>query len=174
MSQPTDALLLPRERARTAIGFAIMAAVGVVGGGLVSAVTRPLSWEHGSWAAAYLVLVVGVAQLLFGAGQAWLAARMPGPRWVAVELLCWNVGSGLVIAGAVVERPVLVDVGGVLLVVALACFIAAVRERRHQRGGATSTVPSAAVWGRRAYQLLALVILVSIPVGLVLAALDGR
>ena len=143
-----------------------MGAVGVIGGGLVSAVTGPLSWEHGPWAAAYLVLVVGVAQLGFGAGQAWLAVGPPARGLVVGELLGWNLGSALVITGAVVERPVLVDIGAVLLVAAVVCFLVGVRAPTPGRGPVV-------VWGRRAYLLLALVILVSIPVGLVLAALGS-
>jgi hypothetical protein len=144
----------------------VLGAAGIIGGGLVSAVTGPLSWEHGSWAAAYLVLVLGVAQLVFGVGQAWLAREVPGRLTIGWELLGWNVGSALVIAGSVLERPVVVDVGGVLLVVALALFAVAVRS-----GRPPEVVGS--VWFRRVYLLLVLVILVSIPIGLVLAAVRG-
>ncbi|MCE5292393.1 MAG: hypothetical protein LLG14_24605, partial [Nocardiaceae bacterium] len=38
----------------------------VILGGLVAAVTRPLALTHGSWLAAYLVLVGGVAQYTMG------------------------------------------------------------------------------------------------------------
>jgi hypothetical protein len=54
----------------------------------------------------------------------------------------------------------------VLLVVALALFAVAVRS-----GRPPEVVGS--VWFRRVYLLLVLVILVSIPIGLVLAALGG-
>lgn len=149
------------ERAWHAVPFVLWGFVGIIVGGLLAAVTHPLGWQaHGSWAAAYLVLVVGVAQLGLGVGQAWLSERLPGRRHVAGELTGWNLGSALVILGTLLARTWVVDVGGALLVVALALFVLAVR-------GWAGT-PTWAWW---AYRLLTLVVLVSVPVGLVLSAL---
>ena len=55
--------------------------------------------------------------------------------------------------------PALVDVGGALLVVALALFLGGVRRSR--RGG----------WLRRLYLVLVAILLVSIPIGLAIAQL---
>lgn len=150
------------SRWRTAGAFAVCAFVGIIGGGLVAAVTGPLGWGHGSWAAAYLVLVVGVAQLGLGGGQAWLPQAPASTRVVATELACWNVGSALVILGTLVARPWVVDLGGLLLVVALALFLRAVRR-------VSDDVRRAELVGLWCYRLLALVVLVSVPVGLVLS-----
>jgi hypothetical protein len=79
--------------------FGIVGVICVVAGGLVAAVTAPAATEHGGRAAAYLVLVAGVAQVGLGFGQALLA---PGPlsaRLVAIEVAVWNLGNAAVLAG---------------------------------------------------------------------------
>ena len=93
-----------------------LGALGVVLGGLVAAVTGPMDWAKGSWAAAYLVLVVGVAQYVMGRLRA-VDATSDRVGWVQVA--GWNLGSLLVIGGTLVTTPLLVDLGSVLLVVAL-------------------------------------------------------
>lgn len=128
----------------------------VILGGLVAAVTTPAGWVHGAWAAAYLVLVTGVAQAGLGLGQAVLATNPPSTGLVSAELACWNVGSAAVILGTVAGTPAVVSAGGVLLVVALAMFVYGVRGRAQRR----------LLWP---YRLLVLLLLVSIPVGLVLS-----
>lgn len=137
-------------RALTALG-----ALGVVAGGLVAAVTGPMDWTKGSWAAAYLVLVVGVAQYVMGRLR---AADVTGDRAGWVQLAGWNLGSALVIGGTLVTTPLLVDGGSVLLVVAL---VLALRAR-------VARVPAAAAL---AYRALLLVLAISIPVGMVLSHL---
>lgn len=138
----------------------VLGAVWVVSGGLVAAVTGPLRLEHGSWAAAYSVLVAGVAQIAIGAAQSALAPQGPSPRTVAVELVAWNSGSAAVIGGTVARMPLVVDAGGALLVVVLALTSRAV--------GGTGGGPTWALW---TYRSMLAVILVSIPVGLTLAHL---
>lgn len=120
-------LVVPHDRMRSAGPFLVLGAVGVVAGGLLAAVTGPVDLEHGSWAAAYLVLVVGVAQIVFGTTQAALAvdARDAGGRRRA-ELACWNLGSLLVVGGTFAEATWLVALGSGLLVLALVLFITTV------------------------------------------------
>ena len=55
----------------SALGLLVAGAASIVLGGLVAAVTGPLELEHGSWAAAYLVLVSGVAQWVMGEARSW-------------------------------------------------------------------------------------------------------
>ncbi|WP_193314540.1 hypothetical protein [Georgenia ruanii] len=131
----------------------------IVIGGLVAAVTGPTGFQHGSWAAAYLVLVAGVAQLGLAAGQAWLPARPPTRRTVVGELATWNAGNVAVLAGTVAGAVLPVVAGGLALVVALVLFIHGVKAPR----------PGWTTW-LTAYRLLAGVVAVSIPVGLVLSA----
>lgn len=151
------------RQAGRSTGLVIFCAVGlfcIVTGGLVAAVTGPLRLEHGSWAAAYLVLVGGVAQSALGVGQYVLAPRLPA-RWVAgVELAAWNGGSVAVIGGTVLDNPWIVDVGGLLLVVALAFMIRAVR-------GADPGF----YWTVWSYRILLAVIIISTAIGLALAHL---
>lgn len=134
----------------------------IVVGGLVAAVTGPLNLEHGSWAAAYLVLVGGVAQGGLGIGQHILAPRRPGRRVVGAELAAWNAGGLAVIGGTLVGHPWIVDLGGLMLAVALICMIGVTRRSTAGHHGL--------VW---AFRLLLAVIIISIPIGLILAHLRG-
>ena len=150
----------------------VVGSVGIIAGGLVAAVTDPLTIAHGSWSSAYLVLVAGVAQLALAGGQAMLAwwARHPvGGRLLLVEFVGWNLGNAAVIAGTLWNTIWLVDVGGGLLVVALGALLTAIR-------GGPGRVEVAR--GRRvallAVRALVVLLLVSIPVGLWLAHVRAR
>ena len=86
-------------RWRAASTFVIIGAICVVAGGLVAALSGPTGFEQGSWLAAYLVLVGGVAQIALGGGQAWLARRVPRARSTRIEAWSWNVGAAAVVRG---------------------------------------------------------------------------
>lgn len=145
-------------RVRAALWFAVPAVACVVAGGLVSAATALAPSEPGAWAAAYLVLVGGVAQLGLGGGQAMLAPALPSRGVLLAEVLAWNVGDAAVLAGQLLGVTPVVDLGGVLLVAALALFA---------RGARGATVR--ARWPLHAFRAILLLLLVSVPVGLVLA-----
>jgi hypothetical protein len=131
----------------------------VVAGGMASAVAGPTHWSHGSWVAAFLVLVAGVAQFAIGAGQAHLAQRPPSIRFVRAQCLTWNTGCALVIAGTLVSSPVTVSAGSAPMVAAIVMAVVALRGGpRGQR--------SADLLG---YRLLLLVVLASTPIGIALA-----
>lgn len=136
-------------------------AAAVVAGGLVAAASAPAPSEHASWAAAYLVLVVGVAQIALGAGQAALSASAPSVRIVRVQATAWNLANAAVIAGTLANLHALVYVGGALLAAVLAGFAFTARSNRTVLGGRQ--------WPAYAFQAIVVVLLVSIPVGLVLA-----
>src|SRR5664280_1733410 len=144
-------------RRSAALPFAAVGAACIVAGGLVAAVSAPAPSEHASWAAAYLVLVVGAAQAALGVGQALLALRVPSRRNVAVQFTAWNLGNAAVLTGTLAGITTLVDTGGALLVVAL-LLLRGVRTGREPR-----------TWLLWAFRLLAAVLLISIPIGLVLA-----
>lgn len=139
------------------VGFGTMC---VVAGGLVSAVTALAPSEHGAWAAAYLVLVGGVAQVALGAGQAQLAPRIPPRKLLIAELVAWNLGNAAVLSGELSGVIPLVYAGGAVLVAALTLLVRGMR-------GTAARVP----WMLHAFRALVLLLLVSIPVGLVLAEL---
>ena len=134
-------------------------AVSVIAGGLAAAVTGPTEWSKGSWVAAFLVLVAGVAQIGLGAGQAYLAVTTPTVAFVTAEVVMWNVACATVIAGTLLSSPATVAVGSVPLVAALVMFMVALSDR----SGAQRSI---IVVG---YRLLLLVVLVSVPIGVALS-----
>lgn len=150
------------DHSRDVVWFCAISLACIVVGGLVAAVTSPLTLEHGSWAAAYLVLVGGVAQGSLGIGQHVLTQRKPAMRVVGVELAAWNAGGLAVIGGTIMSNPWIVDLGGLLLAVALLCMIWLTRG--------SSAGPRWLAWG---YRLLLTVIIVSIPIGLAMAHLQS-
>lgn len=112
------------------VGFG---AVCIVAGGMVAAITARNPTESGTWAAAYLVLVAGVAQVALGTGQALLAAKPPPPQVVTAEFIMWNCANAVVLAGTLLGVESLIDAGGGLLVVALALFAHRARRCRRTR-----------------------------------------
>jgi hypothetical protein len=154
-------MFMVAQRWASAVPFVGVGAACVIAGGCVSAVGGLAPSAPAAWAAAYLVLVAGVAQVALGAGQAWLAPRAPSRTWCAAELALWNAGNAAVLAGALLSVGVVVDAGGALLVAGLVLLVrgswGAARGRRR--------------WLLHVFRGLMLLLLVSIPVGLVLAAL---
>jgi hypothetical protein len=100
----------------------------VIAGGLVAAVNSAAPFAHGSWLAAYLVLVAGVAQITLGVAAAALAPADRSARLAPAQLLLWNVGSLAVPAGVLVTERVMVALGSIALLAALAAFAACVRR----------------------------------------------
>lgn len=141
----------------------------VVLGGLVAAVAGPLRLADGSWVAAYLVLVGGVAQYAIARAPGHLGARPIAGRTGWALTVTWNSGNAAVIAGTVADVRILVGVGAVLLVAGLVLAWQTVRRPATAVQSATSRRT------RVAYHGLLLVLLVSIPIGVVLAYLpDGH
>ena len=161
MSMPVPARPLPRWSA--ASPFAALGTACVVAGGLVAAAVATAPSQLGSWAVAYLVLVGGVTQVALGAGPALLASRPPGRRAVAAELAGWNAGNGAVLAGTLLGAAWLADVGGAVLIAALALALAGIRGAVRRPA-----------WPLHLYRALIALVLVSIPVGLVIAAAHPR
>lgn len=146
------------------VPFVVPGVLAVVAGGLLAAVVAPAPTEHATWAAAYLVLVWGVAQLGLGAGQELCASHLSTVLVVA-EVTGWNLGCAAVVAGTVSGVPAVADVGAALLVVTL------ILTARALTGGPARRRVGVPSWARLSYGLLITVLLVSIPVGLVLLRL---
>jgi hypothetical protein len=138
--------------------FLVVGVTSIIAGGIIAAVTRPTGFALGSWSAAYLVLVAGVAQIALGVGQAWLAGEAPSRAEVRIELVAWNTAVVATIVGTLLGAPLVTTLGGVALVVALVRFLAGVRSA----GGASNA-------SLVLYRLVLTIVLVSTPVGLVLA-----
>lgn len=147
-----------RQRWRVIAPFAVVGSGGVVLGGLVAAVTGPLKLSSGSWLAAFLVLVVGVAQIAFGAGRGLLPTALPLPRRVWTEVVAWNLGNLLVIVGTLAQSVWLVAFGSLVVLAALVLFAEAVtvRDAAYRRLAA-------------AYRVLVVFLAVSVAVGMVLS-----
>lgn len=157
MNDVASALVAFRSASRPEWHRALLfIAVGIactIAGGLVSAVTSAAPFERGSWVAAYLVLVAGVSQVGLGYGQALLADHVPSWRVVAVEFAAWNVGNATIILGTLLTLPLLVDAGGILLMLTLVLLLVTTRRSVGSR------------WIRYSFRFLLLVLLLSIPVG---------
>lgn len=138
--------------------------VFVLIGGAVAAVASPLSLNKGSWLAAYLVLVAGVPLYLVGQFIAhWLVDR---GGWAL--LTGWNLGNAAVIAGSLLSLPLLVDVGGVVLLIPLGYLLWIAVQGKGAASGAGRGFVEAARW----LFIAALIIMIfSIPIGLILAHL---
>lgn len=157
--------------------FMVIGGAGcVILGGLVAAVTGPLGLENGGWLAAYLVLVCGVGAYAIGTMQA-RPGPTPMPRaWRLTQLGCWSLGNVAVITGAMTRVSGIVDAGVPLLVIALAVALAdALRhdrpdESRDQAAGSPVAGSMKRLTGW-AYRILLVVLMISAPVGAVLAHL---
>jgi hypothetical protein len=150
---------LPRTAGARLPSAMVAAGIGcVLLGGAVAAVTGPLDLVKGSWLAAYLVLVCGASSYAIGRAQERLAAT-PLPTSAALALAaCWTAGNAAVVAGTLTGVPLVVDLGGALLLAALAVAFRAVRGAA--RGPALL-----------AYRCALLVLLLSVPIGLLLSHL---
>ena len=152
-----------------------MTAVGgacIVLGGLVAAATDPLNLSKGSWLAAYLVLVGGVAQWAMGVMQAPAGTRRVTATWEWVQAAAWNLGNVGVVVGSLSGTPGLVDAAAVPLLIALGVALRAAwlepkpasRGRRPQR----AAVAESFRWG---YRIMLIILVVSVPIGMLLAHL---
>ncbi|MFE3170270.1 hypothetical protein ACFXPA_28500 [Amycolatopsis sp. NPDC059090] len=155
--------MIPRFAAATP--FAALGIGCTVTGGLASAVIAPHPTPHGAWAVAYLVLVGGIAQIGLGVGQALLSPAPPARLLVVAQVAAWNAGNAAVLGGTLSGATPVVDLGGAVLVVGLALLVLGVR------GGSPG---GRARWVRHGFQALVVLLLVSIPVGLVLARIGPR
>lgn len=143
----------PRAGRAAALTFLALGVSAITFAGLFSAATARSATYHSAWLVAYLVLIVGLAQVALGIGQWWLAAKPTGSPTVFVELLFFNVGHGGVIVGTLIAAPVWVYTGSIWLVVALFFFGWQVRSPR-RRG--------VALW---AYWALLVLLVVSVLIG---------
>lgn len=148
----------------------VVALLATIAGGIVSAATAHAASRPASWAAAYLVLVGGVATLGLALGRGLLApVESASRRRSSLELSVWVTGNGLVLGGNLAELRPLLAAGSVLLVVALVLVVWATMPDT-RRGVADRGV--APPWVRWCFTAIVIVLAVSIPIGNVLATLD--
>ncbi len=140
--------------------FAVAAAISiVVGGSLAAAIAAPAPTRHGVWAVAFLVLVLGVGQLVIGVGLTLLSPAEPHLGLVTAVAAAYNVAGVAIMLGIVTEHPIVFDVGSTVLLIALLLLLNEVRNSV-QRG-----------WLLAVYRLMIGVLVVSIPIGAVLTTI---
>lgn len=154
----TSAESTTTQRWRSTVPMLAAGGVSIVAGGLVAAVAGPTDWDHGSWVAAFLVLVAGVAQIGVGAAQAQLAPVAPTVGFAAVACVLWNAGCMTIVTGTLLSNQVAVSIGSTLLAAALAMSTFALRGSGIQPR--QFLLP---------YRVLLLVLLTSTPIGIALA-----
>lgn len=139
--------------------FVLVGLTAIIAGGLVAAVTGPTGFDEGSWVAAYLVLVAGVAQVGLGVGQALLTdGTVPG-RLRVVQLLAYNLANSAVLGGTLTGSVTAVAAGGVLLLISLTLFLATARHARPR------------TWYLVLYRIVIASLAVSVPVGVVVSVI---
>ncbi|HEX7321884.1 MAG TPA: hypothetical protein VF299_02955 [Mycobacterium sp.] len=135
--------------------FAAAGAGSVLAGGLLAAViAAPAPTRHGVWAVAYLVLVLGVSQIVLGAGEALLAVTPPNTRMVAATAVTFNVANVAILAGIVTSHAGVFDAGALLLIAALVLFLNGVRHSDRR------------AWPLYAYRSFVGILIVSVPFGM--------
>lgn len=149
-----------RARWWPAAPFTAMGTGCVAGGGLVSAVTAPAPTEQSAWAVAYLVLVAGLSKILLGIGRTVLSSARPARGRIATELVAWNAANAAILAGTLERQPLLLYVGAAALLTSLGMLV--------EGGHGSSETPR---WLLPAFRFLVALLAVSVPVGLLLAAL---
>jgi len=155
-----DAASCCGDRHRSALPFLVIGIAAILAGGLIAAAVAHAPSRNMVWMVAYLVLVVGLAQAAFGAGQAALATKRVPLLMVIIELLLFNVGNAGVIAGTLAGTFMPVIVGTILLLLGLGLFY------YRSRGDGRERL-------RYGYQALLALIAIGALVGLTLSALSN-
>lgn len=111
MSEPLSTEL------RSTVAFVACGGILIVVGGVVAAVNSAAPFTHGSWLAAYLVLVGGAAQIALAGGRAAIVAIGSGSGRSRGRLMLWNFGSLAVPAGVLADTTAWVTAGSVCVAV---------------------------------------------------------
>lgn len=103
-------------------------------GGIAAAMNSAAAFAHGSWLAAYLVLVGGISQLSLGFGLLLIGAPTSPGHAAYFRLGLWNLGTMLVPAGVLLDARELVSAGSFVLLASLILFCSgAPTPRSHPR-----------------------------------------
>lgn len=138
-----------------------IAIVAIIIGGIYAAFSAQHPSEFALWATAYLVLVVGIMQLSF-VGSLYAVTKRSFEKIAVLAFAIYNLGNLCVLYGTYLKgnsssSTLLVNSGGVLLALSMVLLLYAVRHAKKTRL-------------LYAYYVLICVILVSMPIGLVLAS----
>lgn len=140
--------------------FVTLGVLAILAGGFLSAFSAKKPSRLVSWASAYLVLIVGLAQAAIGM-ILYAVVSDPVVYLVVIGFVAYNIGSAAVVTGTFLKKREekyrrLVDVGGGLLVVSMLSLAMLVQK-------------AVLSWQLVALYIIIVVILVTMPVGLVLS-----
>jgi peptidoglycan/LPS O-acetylase OafA/YrhL len=140
--------------------FNVVGFLAVAVGGLLAAFSARRPSRLMLWLVAYLVLIEGLVQIGLAAG--WRQLDMPGSWPTLAAFLIYNLGNAAVIAGRALkgrtqQAPTLVNLGDALLAAAMLLLAWSVRHAQ-------------ASWTLAWFLALVLVILISMPIGLLLSS----
>lgn len=138
----------------------ILSYFAIIAGGVLSAFTARTPTRLTMWVVAYLVLVAGIIQL--GLSYSWLALKLPTTAIPLSAFIFYNFGNAAVVIGRVLKgrsrwAKYLVFRGGALLAISMIGLI-------WSAWGVTLS------WTSVLFYTFAVVILVSMPIGLTLSA----
>lgn len=154
------------------VPFGLAGIACVAAGGLLAAGTAYASTRQTAWATAYLVLVGGLAQVALGAAMAHLAP-VAGRHQAWATFAGWNLGNAGVLVGQLTGSTTVTDIGGALLVLTLAAMLWSTHGARPGDRASSPGRPSVRRWILLAFRILLALLLISIPVGLILAHLGS-
>lgn len=149
------------DRQRALAPFAAVAGVAAACAGVTAAAIAHDPSQPLVWMIAYLILVVALAQLGFGAGRVFFVARPPSIGRASGECLLFNLANLGVVAGTLANRFWLVAVGTALFAASLVLFCVATRHPRRS-----------ILWA--VYQAMLLVLLAGAVTGLCLSAAGAQ
>lgn len=140
--------------------FVTLGVLAILAGGFLSAFSAKKPSRLVSWASAYLVLIVGLAQAAIGM-ILYAVVSDPVVYLVVIGFVTYNLGSAAVVTGTLLKKRDekyrwLVDVGGGLLVVSMLSLAMLVQK-------------AVLSWQLVALYIIIVVILVTMPLGLVLS-----
>lgn len=140
--------------------FSAASVLAIAAGGLLAAFSARKPDKLKIWMSAYLVLIVGLVQL--GLVTAWQATGATDFRLALAAFVMYNLGNGCVLLGTMYKTgfrnySLVVNFGGLALAAAMVLLLVSVRDLQ-------------ASWTLAGFIALVLVILVSMPIGLVMSA----
>ena len=140
--------------------FIVLGVLAIIVGGLLSAYSAKKPSRLASWASAYLVLIVGLAQVGIGV-LVQSMTKDPSLFLVMLAFVAYNLGNAGVLVGTIYKDRrkhyrKFVDLGGGLLVVSMVALIFV-----------TNQAPMS--WQLVFFYSIIVIILMSMPVGLTLS-----
>ncbi len=150
-----------RERWVRNAPFLITGVAAMIAGGFVAAVAGAVDWALGAWTAAFVVLVVGMAQVVLGLAQAALAPVLLDRNRVTAQWVLWNLGCAGVIGGTQIDATLVVAAGSALFLAALVLSEMTVRVHSGLVGTPRTLL--------MIYRVLLALLLVSVFIGMILS-----